>query len=74
MVNAEAMEEVRGLLKAELAHRKVGYAELARLLTDLGLPLSAAEVTQRIEHGEISGAFFTQCCEAIGAPVIHLDF
>ena len=71
---AEAQDRVRALLKGELARRQITYAELARLLALLSLEISEAEVAERIEQGEISGPFFTQCCEAIGAPVVPLDF
>ncbi len=74
MTDAQAMERVRGLLKAALAERRIDDRELASLLVRLGEPFTEAQVAERIDHGEISGAFFTLCCEAIGAPIIHLDF
>lgn len=74
MAQAQATEQVRGLLKAALAERRIDYRELASLLERLGTPITAAQVAERIDHGEITGAFFTLCCEAIGAPIIHLDF
>ena len=74
MAEAQTTEQVRGLLRATLAERKIDYRELASLLERLGTPFSAAQVAERIDHGEITGAFFSLCCEAIGAPIIHLDF
>ncbi|CAN5480355.1 hypothetical protein BH10PSE5_BH10PSE5_14890 [soil metagenome] len=74
MADAQTMEQVRGVLKAALAERRIDYQELASLLERLGEPFTAAQVAERIDQGDISGAFFTLCCEAIGAPIIHLDF
>ena len=74
MADAQTMEQVRGLLKAALGERRIDYRELASLLERLGAPFSEAQVAEQIDHGEISGAFFSLCCEAIGAPIIHLDF
>lgn len=62
------------LLKSELQRRKVSYRELASLLTRMGVPHTEREVTDRIEGGDFTAAFFAQCCEAIGAPAIHLDY
>ncbi|WP_340644346.1 DUF6471 domain-containing protein [Phenylobacterium sp.] len=74
MSDAQTTEQVRGLLKAALEERRIDYRELASLLGRLGTTFSEAEVTDTIDRGEISGAFFVLCCEAIGAPLIHLDF
>ncbi len=71
---AEPTDELRNLLKAELARRLIDYAELARLFDLQGLTYSQAEVTDLIERGPLSATFVTQCFEAIGAPVVHLDF
>ena len=71
---AEPADEVRGILKAELAKRGVDYPELARLLELEGLSLTAAEVADQVERQALNAAFVTQCFEAIGAPVVHLDF
>ncbi|HQN50311.1 MAG TPA: DUF6471 domain-containing protein [Phenylobacterium sp.] len=71
---AEPTDDVRGLLKAELARRGIDYAELARLLDLHGLTYTEAEVTEQIERAPLTGPFVTQCFEAMGAPVVHLDF
>lgn len=71
---ADVNDKVRTLLKQELAARQVDARELARLLSLLGLEVSEAEVADRLDHGGIDAAFFVQCCEAIGAPVVSLDF
>lgn len=71
---AEPTDDLRSLLKAELARREIDYAELARLFDLHGLTYSQAEVTEQIERGPLTAAFVTQCFEAIGAPVVRLDF
>jgi hypothetical protein len=71
---AEPTDDVRSLLKGELARRGVDYPELARLLELQGLSLTAGEVRDQVEDGALTAAFVTQCFEAVGAPVVHLDF
>ncbi len=71
-VMADANETAKRLLQVELERRQVDYRELTRLLGLLGLEASEAEVAQRVEAAD--GPFLVQCCEAIGVPVVRLDF
>lgn len=74
MAEVDWSEQASGLLRRELARRKVDYRELATLLTGMGLPHTEHEVTAEIEGGAFSAAFFVQCLEAVGAPVVRLDY
>jgi hypothetical protein len=62
------------LLKGELQRRGVTPRGLAERLARMGLPETEQELEALISQGEFTTGFFVQCFEAIGAPVITLDF
>jgi len=64
---------VKGLLKAELKRRNVGYRELAEKLTDMGVPETEANIKNKISRGGFTAVFFIQCLEAIGCQQLRLD-
>jgi hypothetical protein len=74
LAKADWNERAGTLLSAELERRRITHGELATRLAGLGLPETEQELADRIGRGEFSAAFFAQCCEAIGAPVLKLDF
>jgi hypothetical protein len=67
-------ERARDLLKGELQRRGIGYHDLAERLKLMGLPTTEGEVTQTIDAGDFPATFLVQCFEAMGAPVIHLNY
>jgi len=70
--NVEWEQRVKGLLKAELKRRNVGYRELAEKLTAMGTPETERNIANKISRGGFTAAFFVQCLEAIGAQEINL--
>ena len=60
-------------LKAELKRADVGYAELARRLTEMGLPETEGSVTVKINRGAYPAWFLFAVMKAIGAKEIRLD-
>ncbi|WBT40367.1 DUF6471 domain-containing protein [Hyphomicrobium sp. DMF-1] len=66
-------ERAKGLLKAELKRRNVGYRELADKLTAMGVPESERNIANKISRGGFTAAFFLQCLSAIGCSVVRLD-
>ncbi|MBV9250147.1 MAG: hypothetical protein JO227_12990 [Acetobacteraceae bacterium] len=60
-------------LKAELKLANVGYAELARRLTEMGLPESEGSVTVKINRGAFPAWFLFAVMTAIGRDVVRLD-
>ena len=60
-------------LKAELKRAGVGYAELARRLTDMGLPETEGSITVKINRGAFPAWFLTASMEAIGASSLRLS-
>lgn len=71
--NVEAEERVKGLLKAELKRRGIGYRELAEKLTTLGTPETERNIANKISRGGFTAAFFVQCLSAIGCQTLRLE-
>lgn len=71
--SAEYAERVKRLLKAELKRAGVGYAELARRLTEMGLPETEGSITVKINRGGFPAWFLIASLEAIGSPSLRLD-
>lgn len=66
-------ERAKGLLKAELKRRNVGYRELADKLTEMGTPESERNIANKISRGGFTAAFFLQCLAAIGCQSLRLE-
>ncbi len=73
MVEIEWAERVKGLLKAELKRRNVGYRELADKLTAMGIPETEANIKNKISRGGFTGVFLIQCLSAIGCHTLRLE-
>jgi hypothetical protein len=65
-------EKVKGMLKAELKRRNVGYRELAEKLAALGIQESERNLANKISRGGFTAAFFVQCLTAIGVQTLRL--
>jgi hypothetical protein len=74
---AGSSEEWAGLakrhLKAELKRADVGYAELARRLTEMGLPETEGSITVKINRGAFPAWFLFAVMRAIGAHTVRLE-
>lgn len=64
---------VKGMLKAELKRRDVGYAQLAEKLAAIGVKDNERNISNKISRGTFTAIFFMQCMEAIGCKTIHVD-
>jgi hypothetical protein len=60
-------------LKAELKRADVGYVELAKRLTDLGLPETEGSVTAKINRGAVPAWFLFAVMRAIGAHTLRVE-
>lgn len=65
--------QVKGLLKAELKRRNLGYADLAEKLAAIGIKDNERNISNKIARGTFAAVFFIQCMEAIGCKTIHLE-
>jgi hypothetical protein len=66
-------ERAKGLLKAELKRRNVGYRELAEKLSALGIPETERNIANKISRGGFTAAFLIQCLSAIGCTTLRLE-
>jgi len=73
MAETEWSERVKGMLKAELKRRNVGYRELAEKLTAMGVPETERNLANKISRGGFTAAFFIQCLVAIGCQSLRLE-
>jgi len=73
MPENEWSERVKGMLKAELKRRNVGYRELAEKLTSMGVPETERNLANKISRGGFTAAFFIQCLVAIGCSSLRLE-
>lgn len=73
MPDKEWQDRVKGLLKAELKRRNLGYRELAEKLTAIGIPETERNIANKISRGGFTAAFFIQCLVAIGCQSLRLE-
>lgn len=62
----------KGLLKAELVKRGIGYQQLAKLLEKVGVRYTTENLTNKINRGRFSTVFLLQCLEAIDCKVLRV--
>jgi hypothetical protein len=72
-VAVEWQEKAKGILKAELKRRNLGYKELAEKLEGLGVKDGEKNLANKISRGSFTAAFFLQCLTAIGCHTVRLD-
>jgi hypothetical protein len=73
MPDKDWQDRVKGLLKAELKRRNVGYRELADKLTAMGIAETELNIKNKISRGGFTAVFFVQCLEAIGCHTLRLS-
>ena len=66
-------EKAKGILKAELKRRNVGYRELAEKLTAMGTPETDRNIANKISRGGFTAGFFIECLVAIGCTSLRLE-
>ena len=71
--NPEWEQRVKGLLKAELKKRGIGYRELAEKLTEMGIPETERNIANKISRGGFTAVFLVQCLVAIGCDILRLQ-
>jgi len=71
--NPEWEQRVKGLLKAELKKRGLGYRELVEKLEALGIHETERNIANKISRGGFTAVFFIQCLVAIGCQVLRLE-
>lgn len=66
-------DQVKQLLKAELARKGVTYAQLAGKLADIGVHDSEPNIRNKISRGKFTAVFLVQCLTAIEVGEMRLS-
>lgn len=66
------VEDVKGILKAELKRRGLTYADLVERLAEYGVVENEANLRNKISRGTFTAAFFLQCLIAIGCEHVQI--
>jgi hypothetical protein len=69
----EWTEDVKRLLRAEMARRGATYDELAEKLMAIGVRDTAVNLRNKVARGRFSAVFLVQCLAAMGARNLWLD-
>jgi len=64
--------KARGLLRAELKRRDIGYQQLAERLVAMGVKETPASIANKISRGKFTAAFLIQALESIGCSKVDL--
>lgn len=73
MPDKDWQDRIKGLLKAELKRKNVGYRELAERLTAMGIPETERNIANKLARGGFTAVFFVQCLVAVGCHTLHLE-
>lgn len=60
------------LLRIEMERQDVTFKELSRRLEPLGVELGSAQLSNKINRGRFTLAFFLQCMRALNVDVVRL--
>jgi hypothetical protein len=69
----EWADKAKRYLRAEMARAGVRNAELAKRLTEMGLPETEASVQVKINRGAFAAWFLIAALSALGCAVLRLD-
>lgn len=68
----EWADQLKRLLKAELARQGLTYVDLVGKLEDVGVFDSEPNIRNKISRGKFTAVFLLQCLEAIGTTELRL--
>ncbi len=70
--NVEWADKAARHLKAELKRADVGYAELAKRLTEMGIPETDTSVAAKVNRGAFPAWFLFAVMRAIGVQTLRV--
>ena len=71
--NSEWADKAARHLKAELKRANVGYAELAKRLTEMGITETDTSVAAKVNRGAFPAWFLFAVMRAIGAHTLRVE-
>jgi hypothetical protein len=69
----EWADRAKRFMKGELKRHDVTYDELARRLTEMGMPESKGSVASKLSRGGFTAAFFLASMRAVGCSAVRID-
>ena len=69
----EWAEDVRRLLRAEMARRGITYQDLTERLAAIGVQDTSGNLRNKVARGRFSAAFLVQCLNAMGVRTLRLS-
>jgi len=70
---AQWADRARRLVKAELKRADVTYEELAKRLTEAGMPESRASIASKLSRGAFPATFLLATLKVIGCQRLNLE-
>jgi microsomal dipeptidase-like Zn-dependent dipeptidase len=70
---ADWANDVKHLLRAEMARRGVTYDQLTEKLAEIGVVDTSVNIRNKVARGKFTAVFFVQCLRAIGCDLLRLD-
>lgn len=63
----------KSVLRSEMARRRVSYADLVKLLAEIEVKESEANLRNKVSRGSFTAAFLLQCLYVMKVSNLHLD-
>ena len=63
----------KGVLRAEMARRRVSYADLVKLLAEIDVKETEANLRNKVSRGSFTAVFLFQCLSVMRVSTLHLD-
>lgn len=73
MIDEAWAKPVRGMVRAEMTRRGMGYGELAAALSKLGVEENERNLRNKVARGTFSAPFLIQCLLAMDVSELKLD-
>jgi Domain of unknown function (DUF6471) len=70
---SEWAEDVKRLLRAEMARRGITYEQLAEKLATIGVRDTSVNLRNKVARGRFSAVFLIQCLTAMGTRALRLS-
>jgi len=73
MIKKDWEKKARLILKGELARHDINYDELAKRLRSISVEASPQNLSNKINRGTFSAAFFLQCLHVVGINNLRIN-
>jgi hypothetical protein len=62
----------KGLLRAEMSRKDIGYKKLSQLLLAIGVDENEKSLANKVGRGKFSFVFFLQCMQVLGVKSFNI--